>query len=172
MGSCRARSVYLTTHLLGRFSSLKQLTSIVHILLPETDNCLSWISGRERMTVENISWSSTKECCRLLRGLSLRPPGLQLTAHPTKPPRPLLAVLCSKRVIKKYLALRSTFHCIIGSERVKYFGIFTENTLISKALNLFWFRLIYLKPDTMLHSYVLPEKLHHICRMCPYLGTD
>ena len=35
----------------------------MHILSPETDNCPSWISGRERMTVENISWSiSTKEC--------------------------------------------------------------------------------------------------------------
>ena len=50
----------------------------MHILSPETDNCPSWISGRERMTVENISWSiSTKECCRPQRGLNLRPPGLQ-----------------------------------------------------------------------------------------------
>ena len=50
----------------------------MHILLPETDNCPSWISGRERMTVENISWSvSTKECCRPRRGLNPRPPGLQ-----------------------------------------------------------------------------------------------
>ena len=32
----------------------KRLTSIVNILSPETDNCPSWISGRERMTVENI----------------------------------------------------------------------------------------------------------------------
>ena len=41
----------------------------MHILSPETDNC-PWISGRERMTVENISWSiSTKECCRPRRGL-------------------------------------------------------------------------------------------------------
>ena len=56
----------------------KRLTSIVHILSPETDNCPSWISGRERMTVENISWSiSTKECCRPRRGLNPRPPGLQ-----------------------------------------------------------------------------------------------
>ena len=38
MGSCRARSVYLTTRLLGRLSPL---TSIVHILSPETDNCPS-----------------------------------------------------------------------------------------------------------------------------------
>ena len=29
----------------------------MHILSPETDNCPSWISRRERMTVENISWS-------------------------------------------------------------------------------------------------------------------
>ena len=51
----------------------------MHILSPETDNCPSWISGRKRMTVENISWSiSTKEYCRPRRGLNPRPPGLQL----------------------------------------------------------------------------------------------
>ena len=51
----------------------------MHTLSPETDNCPSWISGRERMTVEYISWSiSMKECCRPRRGLNLRPPGLQL----------------------------------------------------------------------------------------------
>ena len=50
----------------------------MHILSPETDNCPSWISGRERMTVENILWSlSTKDCCRPRRGLNPRPPGLQ-----------------------------------------------------------------------------------------------
>ena len=44
--------------------SSKGLTSIVHIHLPETDNCLSWISRGERMTVENISWSiSNDQCC-------------------------------------------------------------------------------------------------------------
>ena len=49
----------------------------MHILSPETDNCPSWISGRERMTVENISWSiPTKEYCRPRRGLIPRPPGL------------------------------------------------------------------------------------------------
>ena len=62
----------------GQAWSSKRLTSIVHSLSPETDNCPSWISGRERMTVENISWSiSTKECCRPRRGLNPRPPGLQ-----------------------------------------------------------------------------------------------
>ena len=54
MRSCRARSVYFTTLLLGRLSPQKRLTSIVHILSPETDNCPSWISRRKRMTVENI----------------------------------------------------------------------------------------------------------------------
>ena len=45
--------------------SSKRLTSVVHILSPETDYCPSWISRREIMTVENISWSiSKKECCR------------------------------------------------------------------------------------------------------------
>ena len=39
----------------GQAYSSKQLTSIVHILLPETDNCPPGIFGRERMTVENIS---------------------------------------------------------------------------------------------------------------------
>ena len=48
------------------------------MLSPETDNCPSWISGRERMTVKNISWSiSTKEICRPRWGLNPRPPGLQ-----------------------------------------------------------------------------------------------
>ena len=50
----------------------------MHILSPETDNCPSWISGRERVTVENISWSiSMKECCRPRWGLNPGPPGLQ-----------------------------------------------------------------------------------------------
>ena len=78
MGSYRAQSVYQTTRLLGRLSPLKRLTNIVHILSPETDNCLFWNSGRERMTIENIWRSiSTKECCRPRHGLNPRPPGLQ-----------------------------------------------------------------------------------------------
>ena len=38
----------------GQAKSSKQLTSTVHILLPETDNCPSSISGRERMTIERL----------------------------------------------------------------------------------------------------------------------
>ena len=38
---------------------------LVHILSRVTDNCSPWISGRERMAVEMISWrTSTKESCR------------------------------------------------------------------------------------------------------------
>ena len=66
LGSCWAQSVYLTTLLLGRLSPL---SSIVLILTSETDNCPSW-SGRERMTIENISRSiCTKECCWSKGGL-------------------------------------------------------------------------------------------------------
>ena len=57
----------------GQAWSSTRLTSVVHILSPETDNCPSWISGRERMTVENISWSiSTKDW--LSWGLTTRQP--------------------------------------------------------------------------------------------------
>ena len=73
MGSCRVQSVYLTILLLGGLSPLWLIR-----ILPETDNCPSWISGRERMTIENISWSiSRKECCWPRLGLNPRPPGLQ-----------------------------------------------------------------------------------------------
>ena len=61
----------------------------MHILSPETDNNPSWISRRERMTVENISWSiSMKECCRPRQGSNLGPLCLQSDVHPTEPPRP------------------------------------------------------------------------------------
>ena len=79
-GIMSSASVYLTTLLLGRL-----LTSIVHILYPETDNCLSWISRRDRMTVENISWSNLQE--RMLqtwRGLNLQPPDHQCDTFPTE----------------------------------------------------------------------------------------
>ena len=73
-------AVSLPNHMFtGQAVSSKRLSSIVHIPSPETDNCPSWISGRERMTVENISRSiSTNEFCQPRRGLNPRPPGLQL----------------------------------------------------------------------------------------------
>ena len=69
----------------------------MHILLQVTDNFPSWISGRERMTAEKISWSiSTKECCRTGAANS-RPSDHQSSAHPTELPSPAklcLFVLC------------------------------------------------------------------------------
>ena len=71
----------------GQTLSSKRWTKIVHILLPETDKCPSWISRRERMTIENILWSiSTKECCRPSRGrthniLITRRTCIQLSHH-------------------------------------------------------------------------------------------
>ena len=54
--------VSLPNHIFtGRAWSSKRLNSIVYILSPETDNSPSWISRRERMTVENISWSNLHE---------------------------------------------------------------------------------------------------------------
>ena len=61
MGSCRVRSVYLTTLLLGRLSPLKRLTSIVQILLPETDSSLLESIERREWFHNQIS---TKECCQ------------------------------------------------------------------------------------------------------------
>ena len=55
-------SVNLTTLFLDRLP--KWLTSTVHIFSPVTDNCPTWISGRDRMAMEMISWPiSTKERC-------------------------------------------------------------------------------------------------------------
>ena len=62
-------SQFAWPHFYGQAQSSKWLTSTVHTLSPKSDNCLSWISGRERMTIENISWSvSKKECCWPGRG--------------------------------------------------------------------------------------------------------
>ena len=58
----------------------------MHILSQVTDNFPSWVSGRERMTVEKISWSiSTKECCRA-RASNSHPPDHQSSAHSTELP--------------------------------------------------------------------------------------
>ena len=48
------RSIFLTFSWTG-LVLLSGEPLLVHILSPETDNCPSLISGRERITVENIS---------------------------------------------------------------------------------------------------------------------
>ena len=44
-----SQSIYITALPGQAYTYSKWLTSTVHMLLPETDNCPSWIIGRERM---------------------------------------------------------------------------------------------------------------------------
>ena len=88
----------------GQAWSSKQLTSIVHILSLETDNCPSWISGRERRTVENISRSiSMKECCWPRRRSNLQPPGLQSSKTEANCYSFMCSLFPSSTFIDKYL---------------------------------------------------------------------
>ena len=63
LGLCQACQFYLTTLILGRLTPISDKPVLVFILLLETDNCLTWISGRERMTKENILWSIIMNEC-------------------------------------------------------------------------------------------------------------
>ena len=51
----------LTTLFQARLSPLSGSPVLVHILSPETDNCPFWIWEREGMTVQNISWQSSRK---------------------------------------------------------------------------------------------------------------
>ena len=56
----------------------------MHIISPVTDNCPTWVSARERMAIEMISWPiSTKECCRT-EGSNPRPHENSSYMHPTE----------------------------------------------------------------------------------------
>ena len=80
-----SRSVYLTTLFLGRLQAVNQYLRTFF----RQKNCPSWISSKDRMTVENISWSiATKEYRWTRKGLNPRSPGHQSDAHPTEPPKP------------------------------------------------------------------------------------
>ena len=57
MGSCRERSIYLATRLLGRLSP-QWLTSIVYILLPETDNCTVLLDSAEGREIDILLMST------------------------------------------------------------------------------------------------------------------
>ena len=56
MGSCWARSVYLTTHLLGKLSPLSVIKNCAHSFTRNWQ--LPFLNQQERMTTENISWSN------------------------------------------------------------------------------------------------------------------
>ena len=88
MGSCRARSVYLTTLLLGRLSPLKQLTSNKHILSPETTTALlESADGREWPVKIFHDKSPWKNVANLMGVEPAIPPDHQSDAHPTEPLR-------------------------------------------------------------------------------------
>ena len=128
--SCWVQSVYITTLLLGR-ASLLSSWQYCALFSPDTDNCpkVSWISGRERMTVENISWSiSMKECCCLggdwIRDLLVS----SRTAHPTEPPRPATLKL------NEYIWSISTKECCQPSRGQPSNLLITRRTPIQLSL--------------------------------------
>ena len=79
-------SVFNTSHGTWRMLMHVKLCLIpifVHILSPQSDNWSTWISGRERMTVEkNFSWSVHEKMLQHTAGINLRPPDHQPGAHP------------------------------------------------------------------------------------------
>ena len=60
----------------------------MHILSPETDNCPSLISRRERMNVKIFHDKSPRKDVADLARSNPQLPDHQLDAHPTEPPRP------------------------------------------------------------------------------------
>ena len=128
----------------------------MHILSPKTDNCPSWISGRERMTVENISWSiSTKECCRPWQGLNPRPPGLQ--SHGASK----WATEAQKVVKVKHYPERCFFFCFVFffwlTFYFKWIYFVLIDHILSETLCLFHFCVlfsnIYLKIKIMVKNW-------------------
>ena len=81
------RWVYVTTLFLGRLSPVRNWQL----------HCPVWISGRERMTVENVSCSlSMTERCLTWRGSSPRPPDhSESDVRRTEPPRPADILSCN-----------------------------------------------------------------------------
>ena len=72
----------------GQAQSSKQLTNIVQILSPETDNCPSWtVAGREwrkKYFIDNLH----ERMLPIRRGWNPQPSDHQSDTHPTEPMRP------------------------------------------------------------------------------------
>ena len=98
----------------------------MYILSPETDNCPSWISWRERMTIENILWSiSTEESCRPWPGSNPRLPGLHWDAHLTVPPRP--ATFWLKKAPYQELWIECVSHYHSANQRFLAYHIYAKH---------------------------------------------
>ena len=121
---------------IGQVKSSKLLTSIVHILSPGTDSCPSWISGRERMTVENNIINLHERMLPTRRGLNPRPHSFQSDANPTEPSRPTLPL------IYNIIAVSGTFplSAVFGQHHAKtYFGhMRTAKAQISLRIRAVW----------------------------------
>ena len=74
------RAVSLPT---GQTQSSKRLTSIVHSLSPEIDNCPSWISGRECDHRKYFMINLHERMLLSQRVSNLQPPDHQSNAHPS-----------------------------------------------------------------------------------------
>ena len=109
----------------------------MHILSPEIDTCPSWISGRERMAIENISWWNPHE--RMLptrRGSNPQPPDHQLDAHHTEPPRPADRLKIPLRGMNTFPGWANSVKIVKGllcRERIIYLSVFPFD-----AENLMW----------------------------------
>ena len=85
--------VHLIILFLGMLSAVSSLTSICANCFARNWCWPSWISGRDRMTVENISWSiSMKECCQTWRWSKLQSDH-QSDTNLTEPQRTALCAL-------------------------------------------------------------------------------
>ena len=62
-----------------------EVAQLVHILSPVTDNCPTWVRGRERMTFERISLPNLHErMFHQILGANLRPSAHQAEVHATE----------------------------------------------------------------------------------------
>ena len=109
--SCRFRRGQLTYPHCSWVFWASLIDSFIPVLL--ANNCPAWISGRERMTVEIISWPiSTKECCQLWR--SNRLPGGRTSDRATAPGRNVVDFYVNKEGKRLCDLLVDTDCCILN----------------------------------------------------------
>ena len=86
MGSCRAQSSLPNHTFTGQAKSTKQLTNIVYILSPETDNFLNqrrWENNSRKYFMISLY----ERMLPTQQGSSPQPPDHQADTNPTEPPR-------------------------------------------------------------------------------------
>ena len=66
----------------------------MHILSPATENCPTWISVRERMAIDMISWPISTTEYSQTGGSNPLPPDFQSKAHPTESGKSHVFYIC------------------------------------------------------------------------------